>query len=161
MRHRGNAAAHARRVAEPPRGATGAGKLGIVGYGHIGTQVGVLAESLGMQVVFYDVETRLALGNAKALGSLDALLEACDVVTLHVPETPSTFQMIAGDQLARMKPGARLINASRGTVVEIQALAAALASRRVPARQSMSSRRSPRVPPMSSSPPCAAWTTSC
>jgi D-3-phosphoglycerate dehydrogenase len=91
--------------------------------------VGVLAESLGMQVLFYDVETRLALGNAKALGSLDALLEACDVVTLHVPETPSTFQMIAAGQLARMKPGARLINASRGTVVEVQALAAALASK--------------------------------
>uniref|UniRef100_Q01U07 D-3-phosphoglycerate dehydrogenase n=1 Tax=Solibacter usitatus (strain Ellin6076) TaxID=234267 RepID=Q01U07_SOLUE len=102
--------------------------LGIVGYGHIGTQVGVLAESLGMQVVTYDVESKLALGNARALGSLDALLEISDVVTLHVPETPATFQMIGAEQLARMKPGARLINASRGTVVEIQALAAALAS---------------------------------
>ncbi len=103
--------------------------LGIVGYGHIGTQVGVLAESLGMQVVIYDVESKLALGNAKAMGSLDALLKASDVVTLHVPETPGTFHMIAGDQLARMKPGARLINASRGTVVEIQALAEALRSK--------------------------------
>jgi D-3-phosphoglycerate dehydrogenase len=103
--------------------------LGIVGYGHIGTQVGVLAESLGMQVVTYDVETRLTLGNAKAMPTLDALLETADVVTLHVPETPATFQMIGGEQLARMKPGARLINASRGTVVEIQALAEALRSK--------------------------------
>ena len=103
--------------------------LGIVGYGHIGTQVGVLAESLGMQVVTYDVESKLALGNSRPLGSLDALLEVSDVVTLHVPETPATFQMIGAAQLARMKPGARLINASRGTVVEIQALADALASK--------------------------------
>ncbi|MCU1236158.1 MAG: D-3-phosphoglycerate dehydrogenase [Candidatus Solibacter sp.] len=105
--------------------------LGIVGYGHIGTQVGVLAESLGMQVVVYDVESKLALGNAKALGSLDALLEASDVVTLHVPETPSTFHMIGAEQLARMKAGARLINASRGTVVEIEALAEALRTKRL------------------------------
>jgi D-3-phosphoglycerate dehydrogenase len=105
--------------------------LGIVGYGHIGTQVGVLAESLGMQVVIYDVESKLALGNARPLGSLDALLEVSDVVTLHVPETASTFQMIGAGQLARMKPGARLINASRGTVVEIHALADALASKRL------------------------------
>ena len=105
--------------------------LGIVGYGHIGTQVGVLAESLGMQVVTYDVESKLSLGNAKAMPTLDALLELSDVVTLHVPETPSTFHMIGEEQLARMKPGARLINASRGTVVEIQALAAALESKRL------------------------------
>jgi D-3-phosphoglycerate dehydrogenase len=102
--------------------------LGIVGYGHIGTQVGVLAESLGMQVVFYDIETRLALGNARQAQSLDALLTAADVVTLHVPETAATFQMIRGGQLERMKPGASLINASRGTVVEIDALAGALQS---------------------------------
>ena len=102
--------------------------LGIVGYGHIGTQVGVLAESLGMQVIFHDIETRLALGNARQAQSLDALLEAADVVTLHVPETAATFQMIGGGQLERMKPGAGLINASRGTVVEIEALAGALRS---------------------------------
>ena len=102
--------------------------LGIVGYGHIGTQVGVLAESLGMQVVYYDIETRLGLGNARAAGSLDELLAASDVVTLHVPQTAATARMIAGAQLARMKPGARLINASRGSVVEIDALAAALTS---------------------------------
>jgi len=99
--------------------------LGIVGYGHIGTQVGLLAESLGMQVIFYDVETKLALGNARP-STLDALFESADVVTLHVPETPQTHRMIGAAQLARMKPGAQLINASRGTVVDIDALVEAL-----------------------------------
>ena len=102
--------------------------LGIIGYGHIGTQVGVLAEAFGMQVLYYDIETKLALGNAKAVSSLDALLEAADVVTLHVPETPQTNRMIGRDQLARMKAGARLINASRGSVVDIDALYEALKS---------------------------------
>ena len=100
--------------------------MGIVGYGHIGTQVGVLAEALGMRVVYYDIETKLALGNAKPAGSLEALLEAADVVTLHVPETPQTAGMIGAAQLAAMKPGACLINASRGMVVDIEALAEAL-----------------------------------
>jgi D-3-phosphoglycerate dehydrogenase len=100
--------------------------LGIVGYGHIGTQIGVLAEQLGMSVVFHDIETRLTLGNARQLPTLDALLEAADVVSLHVPETPATQAMIGAAQLARMKPGSHLINASRGTVVDIAALAAAL-----------------------------------
>lgn len=103
--------------------------LGIVGYGHIGTQVGVLAESMGMHVAYYDIETKLALGNARPMPSLDALLEACDVITLHVPETPATHGMIGAAQIARMKQGARLINASRGTVVDIEALAAALRSK--------------------------------
>jgi D-3-phosphoglycerate dehydrogenase len=103
--------------------------LGIIGYGHIGTQVGVLAEALGMNVIFYDVETRLALGNARPTMSLDALLAASDVVTLHVPETPQTRGMIGAAQLARMKPGGRLINASRGTVVEIDALVDSLRSK--------------------------------
>ena len=127
---RRNAAAHRGEWLKTATGSHEArGKtLGIVGYGHIGTQVGVLAESLGMQVVYYDIETRLALGNARAAQSLDALLEAADVVTLHVPETPATRNMIAGEQLARMKPGAGLINASRGTVVDIDALAGALQS---------------------------------
>jgi len=102
--------------------------LGIVGYGHIGTQVGVLAEALGMRVVFYDIETKLALGNAQPLPSLDLLLDVADVVTLHVPETPQTWRMIGAEQLARMKPGARLINAARGTVVDIDALTQALES---------------------------------
>jgi D-3-phosphoglycerate dehydrogenase / 2-oxoglutarate reductase len=103
-------------------------KLGIVGYGHIGSQISVLAEMLGMQVMFYDVETKLTMGNARSMPSLDALLEAADVVTLHVPETPQTQGMIGASQLARMKPGAHLINASRGTVVDIDALVDALRS---------------------------------
>jgi len=100
--------------------------LGIVGYGHIGTQVGVLAEGLGMRVIFHDIETKLSLGNARAVSSLDELLERADVVTLHVPETPATQMMIRREQLAKMRAGAMLINASRGSVVDIDALAAAL-----------------------------------
>jgi len=103
--------------------------LGIIGYGHIGTQIGVLAESLGMKVVFYDIETKLALGNAHPVPTLDGLLEIADVVTLHVPETPQTQNMIGAAQLGRMKKGAKLINAARGTVVDIDALAAALQSK--------------------------------
>jgi D-3-phosphoglycerate dehydrogenase len=102
--------------------------LGIVGYGHIGTQVGVLAEHLGMRVVFHDIEAKLSLGNARQLPSLAAVLAESDVVTLHVPETPDTQWMIGTTQIAAMKPGAHLINASRGTVVEIDALSAALES---------------------------------
>jgi D-3-phosphoglycerate dehydrogenase len=100
--------------------------LGIVGYGHIGTQVGVLAEGLGMRVIYHDIETKLALGNAYAAASLNELLTTADVVTLHVPETPQTQMMIGVPELKRMKRGAVLINASRGTVVDIEALAAAL-----------------------------------
>jgi D-3-phosphoglycerate dehydrogenase len=100
--------------------------LGIVGYGHIGTQLGVLAEQLGMSVAFYDIEAKLSLGNARPMPTLDALLQAADVVSLHVPETPATMNMIGATQLARMKPGSHLINASRGTVVDIDALAASL-----------------------------------
>ncbi|MDQ3494548.1 MAG: phosphoglycerate dehydrogenase [Pseudomonadota bacterium] len=102
--------------------------LGIVGYGHIGTQVGVLAEGLGMQVLFHDIEAKLSLGNARAAANLDDLLARSDVVTLHVPETPATRMLIDAQQLARMKPGAHLLNASRGSVVDIDALAAALRS---------------------------------
>jgi D-3-phosphoglycerate dehydrogenase len=100
--------------------------LGVIGYGHIGTQVGVLAEGLGMQVIFHDIETKLSLGNARAAASLDDLLERSDVVTLHVPETPATQMMIGAGQLAKMRAGSLLINASRGTVVDIDALASAL-----------------------------------
>ena len=103
--------------------------LGIVGYGHIGTQVGLLAESLGMQVVFFDVETKLALGNARPVQTLDALLAIADVVTVHVPETPQTHRMIGAAQFAQMKQGTRLINAARGTVVDIDALVNALKSK--------------------------------
>src|SRR6185437_15947570 len=105
--------------------------LGIVGYGHIGTQVGVLAESLGMRVIFHDIETKLALGNARAVSSLDELLERAEVVTLHVPETPATQMMIRTEQLAKMRAGAMLINASRGSVVDIDALAVALRENRL------------------------------
>jgi D-3-phosphoglycerate dehydrogenase len=102
--------------------------LGIVGYGHIGTQVGILAEQLGMTVLFHDIENKLPLGNARRAASLNVLLSVSDVVTLHVPETPATQDMIGAAQLAAMKPGSLLINASRGTVVDIDALAAALES---------------------------------
>ncbi len=102
--------------------------IGIVGYGHIGTQVGVLMESLGLKVIFYDIETKLALGNAQPRDSLAALLAEADVVTLHVPETAQTHQMIGVNEIAHMKPDAALINASRGTVVDIDALAVAIES---------------------------------
>jgi D-3-phosphoglycerate dehydrogenase / 2-oxoglutarate reductase len=103
--------------------------LGIVGYGHIGTQIGVLAESLGMRVIYHDIETQLALGNAAPAASLADLLERSDIVSLHVPETPATKDMIGAEEFARMKKGAVFINASRGTVVDIPALAAALKSK--------------------------------
>ncbi|MGQ0501573.1 MAG: phosphoglycerate dehydrogenase [Panacagrimonas sp.] len=102
--------------------------LGIIGYGHIGTQIGVLAEGLGMRVIFHDVETKLALGNASPAASLGDLLARADVVSLHVPETPATRNMIGAAELAAMKKGAVFINASRGTVVDIPVLAAALRS---------------------------------
>ena len=100
--------------------------LGIVGYGSIGTQLSVLAEGLGMQVVFFDVVTKLPLGNARQVGQLNELLAQSDVVSLHVPETNATQWMIGAAQIAAMKLGSVLINASRGTVVEIEPLAQAL-----------------------------------
>jgi D-3-phosphoglycerate dehydrogenase len=103
--------------------------LGVIGYGHIGTQIGVLAEALGMKVVFHDIVSQLALGNARQANSLAEMLAVSDVVTLHVPETPQTKNMIGADELSKMKPGAALINASRGTVVDIDALTAALDSK--------------------------------
>lgn len=102
--------------------------LGIIGYGHIGTQVGVLAEALGMRVIHHDVERKLTLGNAMPAASLDDLLERADIVTLHVPETVNTQNLIGAAQLARMRKGAVLINAARGGVVDIDALAQALRS---------------------------------
>lgn len=100
--------------------------LGVVGYGHIGTQIGILAEFFGMKVIFYDIAAKLPLGNSQPSPALDALLAQADFVTLHVPETPQTKGMIGAAQLAQMKKGAYLINASRGTVVDIEALADAL-----------------------------------
>jgi D-3-phosphoglycerate dehydrogenase len=102
--------------------------LGIVGYGHIGSQVSVLAEAMGMHVVYYDIQTKLPLGNARTVDSLDSLLEISDVVTLHVPEDESTRKMMTGKKLGRMKGSACLINASRGSVVDLEALADALKS---------------------------------
>ena len=105
--------------------------LGIIGYGHIGTQLGILAETLGMRVRFYDIETKLPLGNASQAPSLSALLSEADVVSLHVPETPQTQDMIGAAEFSAMKQGAIFINASRGTVVDIPALAEALAEKKV------------------------------
>jgi D-3-phosphoglycerate dehydrogenase / 2-oxoglutarate reductase len=102
--------------------------LGIVGYGHIGSQVSVLAESMGFRVLFYDIEPKLPLGNAIHCAKLDELLAKSDVVTLHVPETPSTQNMMREEQFAQMKKGAIFINLSRGTVVDIDALVNALDS---------------------------------
>ncbi len=103
-------------------------KLGIVGYGNIGSQLSVLAESMGMKVYLYDVVNKLPLGNATQVGSLKELMSECDVVSLHVPETEATREMISSKELSWMKPSAVLINASRGTVVDIDALAEALES---------------------------------
>lgn len=105
--------------------------LGIIGYGNIGAQVGILAESVGMRVCYYDVESKLPLGNAKPMPSLEALLEQADVVTLHVPGGSATERMITAERLACMKPTAVLINASRGGVVDIDALHAALLEKRL------------------------------
>jgi len=104
-------------------------KLGIIGYGHIGTQLAILAEGLGMKVFFYDIENKLPLGNAQQVRHLSDLLNMSDVVTLHVPETPSTKNMMGAEELALMKPGSILINASRGTVVDIPELCKVLASK--------------------------------
>jgi D-3-phosphoglycerate dehydrogenase / 2-oxoglutarate reductase len=105
--------------------------LGIVGYGNIGSQLSVLAESLGFNVIFYDVVTKLGMGNASQVASLEELLARSDVVSLHVPELPSTKWMIAKEQLALMKPSGILINASRGSVVVIEDLAEALEAGRL------------------------------
>lgn len=102
--------------------------LGIVGYGHIGSQLSVLAESFGMKVVFYDVAQIMAIGNATSLFSLNNLLRMSDFVTLHVPELSSTRNMIGKAELEKMKPGSFLLNASRGSVVDLEALKEALAS---------------------------------
>ena len=101
-------------------------RLGIVGYGHIGSQLSIIAESLGMKVFFYDVETKLPLGNAQQVSSLEELLSTSDVVSLHVPELPSTKNLINAQRIAQLKQGCVFINAARGTVVDLDALAQAL-----------------------------------
>ncbi|ACH66924.1 phosphoglycerate dehydrogenase [Aliivibrio fischeri] len=103
-------------------------RLGIIGYGHIGTQLGILAENLGMRVYYYDIENKLSLGNATQIPTMSELLNKCDVISLHVPETAGTKDMMGAEEFARMKPGAIFINAARGTVVKIQDLCDALES---------------------------------
>ncbi len=105
--------------------------LGIVGYGHIGSQVSILAEALGMNVYYFDIAKKLSLGKAVACSSLDELLKVSNIVTLHVPETPLTRNMIGEKQISLMRWGSCLVNASRGSVVNIQALTSALESGRL------------------------------
>ncbi|ATC95689.1 phosphoglycerate dehydrogenase [Pseudoalteromonas tunicata] len=100
--------------------------LGIIGYGHIGTQLGIMAENIGMNVQYYDIEDKLSLGNATQVHHLTQLLQTSDVISLHVPETPQTKNLIGAAELEIIKHGAILINASRGTVVDIDALASSL-----------------------------------
>lgn len=102
-------------------------KLGIIGYGHIGSQLSVIAESLGMNVYFYDIENKLPLGNAQQVSTLEKLLSSCDVISLHVPENDSTKNLMNKERIGQLKEGSVLINAARGTVVDIDALAARLA----------------------------------
>lgn len=123
-----SAAAHR---GEWQKSATGAfecrGKtLGIIGYGNIGMQLGVIAESLGMKVVYFDVESKLPLGNAQPKATLSALLKEAHVVSLHVPQHASTELLIGQREIAAMRSGSILINASRGNVVDLDALAEAL-----------------------------------
>jgi D-3-phosphoglycerate dehydrogenase / 2-oxoglutarate reductase len=103
--------------------------LGIIGYGHIGSQVSILAESLGMKIVYYDIEKKLSLGNSKHVACLNDLLKISDTITIHVPLTELTRNMISTDQIALMKKGACLINASRGDVVDYKAIAEGLRSK--------------------------------
>jgi D-3-phosphoglycerate dehydrogenase len=102
--------------------------IGIVGYGHIGSQVSVLAEAMGMNVIYYDIVKKLSLGNADQIGELEELFSSSDFVTLHVPELPETKNMIGKKELNQMKQGSYLINASRGSVVVIEDLKEALVS---------------------------------
>ncbi|MFQ0973828.1 phosphoglycerate dehydrogenase [Gilliamella sp. CG35] len=105
--------------------------LGIIGYGHIGSQLSILAESLGMNVYFYDIETKLPLGNAKQVASMNELLAMSDIVSMHVPENPTTIRMISKNEINQMKSGAILINASRGKVIDLDALTDALKANKI------------------------------
>lgn len=102
--------------------------IGIVGYGHIGSQVSVLAENMGFNVLYYDIEPKLPMGNATRVGSLNNLLERSDIVTLHVPATPGTEMLMDAEKISKMKKGSFLLNLSRGSVVDIKALKEALDS---------------------------------
>jgi D-3-phosphoglycerate dehydrogenase len=100
--------------------------LGIIGYGHIGSQVSVLAEAMGMKVIFYDIQTVLPLGNALACNSYEEVLEKADFLTFHVPETEDTKNMFRKEHIQKMKSGSYVLNLSRGSVVDIDALAEAI-----------------------------------
>jgi len=100
--------------------------LGIIGYGHVGSQVSILAEAMGMKVIFYDIESKLPFGNAIACQNLVELLQKANYITLHVPETPLTKNLITEKEINLMLPGSYLLNASRGSVVDLEALAKAL-----------------------------------
>ena len=102
--------------------------LGVVGYGHIGPQIGLLAEAMGMKVIFHDIVRKLALGNARQTADLNEFLRDSDFVSMHVPDTPLTRGMIGAEQLALMRKGSFLLNLSRGTIVDVSALKAALDS---------------------------------
>ena len=105
--------------------------IGIIGYGHIGSQVSILAEAFGMRVIYYDVEPKLPMGNAQQLPELSDVLNESDVVTLHVPQAPSTKNLMNAERIAEMKAGSILINASRGNVVDLDALKVALVEKKV------------------------------
>lgn len=105
--------------------------LGIVGYGHIGSQLSVLAEAFNMHVIFYDIVTIMPIGSARQVDSLDKLLSESDFITIHVPELPDTFNMISKPQLNMMKKGSYLINNARGRIVDIPALIEALQSKHI------------------------------
>ena len=128
-----NAAAHRGEWLKSASGSTEIrGKtLGIVGYGHIGSQLGIIAESMGMRVIFQDIENKLPLGNAEARNSIESLLKEADVVSLHVPDTAETRNLMSANHINSMRKGSYLINASRGTVVDIGALSKALQSRHI------------------------------
>ena len=105
--------------------------LGLIGYGNIGTQTSIMAESMGMKVKFYDIETKLPLGNAQAVKSIKELVSSADIISLHVPETSATKNLINKDVLKQFKQGSILINYARGEVVDLDALAAALKSKHI------------------------------
>lgn len=123
-----NRAAHEGRWTKTTKGAHELrGKtLGIVGYGHIGSQLSILAEGLGLSVGYYDSQPKLPLGNAKRFDSYEELLRCSDIVSFHVPDTPKTRNMLDANHLAMLRPTSWVINASRGTVVDLEALAKAL-----------------------------------
>ena len=102
--------------------------MGIVGYGHIGSQVSILAEAFGMRVIYFDVEPKLPMGNALQIESLEELLSECDVVSLHVPQTPDTANLMSAERIGQMKKGSALLNLSRGNVVDLDALRGAIES---------------------------------